>query len=106
MSDEHIANALEQRFLSRVTDRRRAVGGRSPIAAATEAALRHRDQDNGPDGSDFDALADPAADVAGRLAGQEDVRRLREVAAELTPGPAPCPRVPVGAGMNIAASLG
>jgi hypothetical protein len=29
-------------------------------------------------------VADPIADVAGRLASQEDVRRLREVADELT----------------------
>lgn len=34
----HIANALEQRFLSRVTDRRRAVSGRSPMQAALERA--------------------------------------------------------------------
>jgi RNA polymerase sigma factor (sigma-70 family) len=83
-SEEHIANALEQRFLSRIMDRRRAVTGRSPIAAATEAALRHSDEDNGADGSGLATLADPAADVVGRLAGQEDVRRLREVADELT----------------------
>ena len=36
---EHLANALEQRFLSRVWDRRRAVGGRSPLQAALEGAL-------------------------------------------------------------------
>jgi DNA-directed RNA polymerase specialized sigma24 family protein len=35
----HIANALEQRFLARVLDRRRAIAGRSPIAAATEGAV-------------------------------------------------------------------
>jgi len=35
----HIANALEQRFLSRVHDRRRALSGRSPMQAALEAAL-------------------------------------------------------------------
>ena len=39
LSAEHIANALEQRFLSRITDRQRAVNGRSPIAAATDSAL-------------------------------------------------------------------
>lgn len=36
----HIANALEQRFLARVQDRRRAISGRSPIAAAMEGAAR------------------------------------------------------------------
>ncbi len=35
----HIANALEQRFLARALDRRRAIAGRSPIAAAIEGAL-------------------------------------------------------------------
>ena len=40
VSEAHIANALEQRFLSRISDRRRAVSGRSPIQAATHAALR------------------------------------------------------------------
>lgn len=35
----HIANVLEQRFLSRVRDRRRAISGRSPIQTAMEYAL-------------------------------------------------------------------
>jgi DNA-directed RNA polymerase specialized sigma24 family protein len=38
-SRRHIANALEQRFLARVVDRRRAIGGRSPITAALEGAV-------------------------------------------------------------------
>lgn len=38
-SRKHIANALEQRFLARIMDRRRAVAGRSPIAAAIEGAV-------------------------------------------------------------------
>jgi DNA-directed RNA polymerase specialized sigma24 family protein len=36
----HIHNALEQRFLSRVHDRRRALAGRSPMLAAMEGAAR------------------------------------------------------------------
>ena len=83
--EAHVANALEQRFLSRIADRRRALSGRSPIAAVTHAALRHADdQEGGPDGALLAAVADPAADVAERLAGQDDVRRLRELADELT----------------------
>lgn len=39
VSRAHIGNALEQRFLARVQDRRRAVSGRSPMAAALEAAI-------------------------------------------------------------------
>ena len=48
VSEAHIANALEQRFLSRISDRQRALGGRSPIQAATHDALRQPvDQDGG-----------------------------------------------------------
>jgi DNA-directed RNA polymerase specialized sigma24 family protein len=35
----HIANALEQKFLSRIHDRRRALSGRSPIQAALASSL-------------------------------------------------------------------
>jgi DNA-directed RNA polymerase specialized sigma24 family protein len=85
VSEAHIANALEQRFLSRISDRRRALSGRSPIQAATYAALRQPDDQGGSDeGPSLAAIADPAADVAGRLAGRDDVRRLRELADELT----------------------
>lgn len=41
VSDAHVANALEQRFLSRIADRRRAIEGRSPIEAARHQALFH-----------------------------------------------------------------
>ena len=83
--EAHVANALEQRFLSRIVDRRRALSGRSPIAAVTQTALRHADdQEGGPDCAVLAAIADPTADVAERLAGQDDVRRLRELADELT----------------------
>jgi hypothetical protein len=62
--------------------RREVVVGR---LGATESALHHSDdQNDGPDSSGVAVVADPIADVAGRLASQEDVRRLREVADELT----------------------
>ncbi|HEY3970822.1 MAG TPA: hypothetical protein VGL79_05435 [Solirubrobacteraceae bacterium] len=35
----HIANALEQKFLSRIHDRRRALNGRSPMQAALASSL-------------------------------------------------------------------
>ena len=51
----------------------------------THAALRHADdQEGGPDGIVLAAVADPTADVAERLAGQDEVRRLRGFAEELT----------------------
>jgi DNA-directed RNA polymerase specialized sigma24 family protein len=85
VSDAHVANALEQRFLSRISDRRRALSGRSPIQAATHAALHQpHDQGGGQEGPALAAVVDPAADVTGRLAGRDDVRRLRELADELT----------------------
>jgi DNA-directed RNA polymerase specialized sigma24 family protein len=37
---KHIRNALEQRFVSRIHDRRRALAGRSPMLAALESAAR------------------------------------------------------------------
>ena len=84
-SEAHVANALEQRFLSRIADRRRALSGRSPIAAVTHAALRHPgDHEGGPDGAVLAGVADPVADVAARFADRDEVRRLRELADELT----------------------
>jgi DNA-directed RNA polymerase specialized sigma24 family protein len=38
-SRAHVGNALEQRFLARVQDRRRALSGRSPITAAIEGSI-------------------------------------------------------------------
>ncbi len=37
-SRTHVAHVIEQRFLSRILDRRRALSGRSPIQAALEGA--------------------------------------------------------------------
>ncbi len=36
---DHIANAIELRFLSRIRDRRRAISGRSPMQAAIEGSV-------------------------------------------------------------------
>jgi DNA-directed RNA polymerase specialized sigma24 family protein len=38
-SRQHLANVIEQRFLSRIHDRRRALSGRSPMQAAMETAI-------------------------------------------------------------------
>jgi hypothetical protein len=68
--EAHVANALEQRIVSRIVDRCRALSGRSPIASVTHAALRHaNDQEGGPDGAVLAALADPTADVPNALPG-------------------------------------
>ena len=85
VSEAHIADALEQRFLSRISDRRRAVSGRSPIQAATprRAATGRR-----PSGGRRDVIGRCRRRSGGRcghpLADRDEVRRLRELADELT----------------------
>lgn len=65
-SRSHILNALEQRFVSRIRDRRRALSGRSPMAAALEGAAR------------FGAAGEQPVDVADRRAGVEELVLLRQ----------------------------
>jgi hypothetical protein len=76
----HLANTLEQRFLSRVNDRRRALAGRSPMQAALEAAMP------------LDSIADEQLELIDRRAELEtlvllrqDLRRVHALASELTP---------------------
>ncbi len=78
-SRAHIANALEQRFLSRVHDRRRALGGRSPLQAALEGALPL-----GGQGEQEVEVADPRAEVHPLVAQRLQLRRVRELAPQLT----------------------
>ncbi len=81
-SRRHIANALELRFVSRVRDRRRAIGGRSPLEAAFEQAVP----------LDADAAGgEPTVDVGDDRAGveraviaREELRELVALARELT----------------------
>ncbi len=78
-SPEHIVNALEQKFSSRIDDRRRAIGGRSPIEAAIATALPVDAPEAGAG-----ELEDRNAEVVRQVSGRIEVRRLREVACELT----------------------
>ncbi|GAC1490434.1 MAG: hypothetical protein NVS1B9_11740 [Solirubrobacteraceae bacterium] len=78
-SAAHAENALEQKFASRIRDRRRALAGRSSIEAALAGAVSA----DGPAGAACE-IADPTAEIVTRLSGRTEVRRLREVAAELT----------------------
>jgi DNA-directed RNA polymerase specialized sigma24 family protein len=75
----HIANTLEQRFLSRIHDRRRALSGRSPMQAALEAAVP------------LDSVVPEQVDVIDMRAEletlvilREDLRRVRALAHGLT----------------------
>jgi DNA-directed RNA polymerase specialized sigma24 family protein len=75
----HLANALEQRFLSRVRDRRRAVGGRSSLQAALEDALPL-----GGFGEREVEICDPRADVHQLVVRRMDLERLLAVAPGLS----------------------
>jgi DNA-directed RNA polymerase specialized sigma24 family protein len=76
----HLARVLEQRFLSRINDRRRALSGRSPMQAALETALSldcvERDQVD---------VVDVRAELEVLAMLREDLRRVRTLAERLTP---------------------
>ena len=75
----HIANAIELRFLSRVRDRRRALGGRSPMQAAIEgaASLAHAGE------AGFDVV-DARASVESLVLAREDLRAIGHAVRQLT----------------------
>jgi DNA-directed RNA polymerase specialized sigma24 family protein len=74
----HIGNALELRFLSRVRDRRRALGGRSPI----QAALEHADTLGGLRG-DVE-IVDRRAATETLVIVRDELRRIGRLAALLS----------------------
>lgn len=74
----HVANAIEQRFLSRVNDRRRALAGRSPMQAALEAAASLSVEDPVD-------VADARAELEKLVAMRHELRRIQRHAAALTP---------------------
>jgi hypothetical protein len=75
----HIANALEQKFLSRVHDRRRALNGRSPIQAVLASSLPLLGGACG--GVD---VADARADVERLVCLREDLRSVVRLSRELS----------------------
>jgi DNA-directed RNA polymerase specialized sigma24 family protein len=77
-SRRHLGNVIEQRFLSRIHDRRRALSGRSPMQAALEGAIS------------LDGVGEQRVDVADVQAELErlvilrhDLRRIQTVAQGL-----------------------
>ena len=76
----HVGNALEQRFLSRVHDRRRALGGRSPMQAALEAAMPLGRAGEGRSKSSTSAPSSRSSSCCAK-----DLRRMEQVARDLTP---------------------
>jgi DNA-directed RNA polymerase specialized sigma24 family protein len=77
-SPRHIANAIEQRFLSRIRDRRRALSGRSPMAAAMETA-------SPLEPGDRLAIADARAELEQLVLMRQELRRIGRLARLLTP---------------------
>lgn len=78
-STAHLANALEQRFLSRIHDRRRALSGRSPIEAAIEASVSLDWAEN----EQLDVV-DVRAELETLVLLREELRRVESLARELT----------------------
>jgi DNA-directed RNA polymerase specialized sigma24 family protein len=79
-SARHLANALELRFHSRIQDRRRALGGRSPMQAALELALTLGEEERGS----FDVI-DRRVGLEELVLMRIDLRRLPRLARRLTP---------------------
>ncbi|MHB1999856.1 MAG: hypothetical protein ACYCSI_06685 [Solirubrobacteraceae bacterium] len=80
-SRRHVENALEQRFLSRVHDRRRALSGRSAAQAGLERALAPASAE---DDRAAHELADPRADVHRTVLARLLLRRLPSLSQQLS----------------------
>ena len=79
VSHQHILNSLEQKFLSRIEDRRRAIGGRSAIETAIARAVPVDSPDHAAG-----ELEDRGAAVEHQVIARIELRRLREVIADLS----------------------
>jgi DNA-directed RNA polymerase specialized sigma24 family protein len=75
----HLANTLEQRFVSRVRDRRRALSGRSPMQAALEAATS-LDRTS----KEQIEVVDLRAELETLVMLRHDLRRVQALAQRLT----------------------
>lgn len=75
----HISNALEQKFLSRIHDRRRALGGRSAMEAALDGAMQLGEPAAG--GVD---IADLRAGTEERVNGRIELSEVTQAAKQLT----------------------
>jgi DNA-directed RNA polymerase specialized sigma24 family protein len=79
VSKDHIQNALEQKFLSRIEDRRRAIGGRSAIETAIARSVPVDVPEHGAG-----ELEDRRAAVENHVFARTDLCRLREVISDLS----------------------
>lgn len=76
----HLGNVLEQRFLSRVQDRRRALAGRSPMQAALETSVSLAS----PEDAEFE-IVDRRADPLQLTILRQELRNVKAMARQLTP---------------------
>jgi DNA-directed RNA polymerase specialized sigma24 family protein len=76
----HLARAIEQRFLSRVQDRRRAISGRSPMQAALEQA-----EELGWDEPGGAVVVDARAQPETIVILRQELLRIQALAGRLTP---------------------
>ena len=81
--DEHIINALEQKFLWRIADRRRALRGRDPIEAAIHSAVR-LSPFGLAHGVAAPTIVDEQTDPAAQAELRDELARLHELAEELS----------------------
>jgi hypothetical protein len=75
----HLANTLEQRFVSRIHDRRRALSGRSPMQAELERAMSL----GLPEQAHIEVV-DQRADVERLAILREELRDMQSLARELS----------------------
>jgi DNA-directed RNA polymerase specialized sigma24 family protein len=80
VSREHLANVLQQRFVSRIHDRRRALGGRSAMQAALEGALPL----SGAAGEMDLEIADTRTAVHELVVLRDELRQLQRIARSLS----------------------
>lgn len=75
----HLGNVLEQRFVSRVRDRRRALSGRSPMQAALESSMSL-----GGAGEEGVAIVDLRAELEKLVMLRQDLSCIAQAAHQLT----------------------
>jgi DNA-directed RNA polymerase specialized sigma24 family protein len=75
----HMQHVLEQRFMSRIQDRRRALAGRSPMHAALEAAMSIGSVED----TQIEA-ADARAETEQLVILRQELRRVEELARRLS----------------------
>lgn len=94
---QHVANALEQKFVSRINDRHRAMGGRSGAESALAGALSVEEPGEGGH-----ELVDRRSEVPDQVEARLELSRLREVASDLTADQRLVLACQVGLGMDCA----